>query len=950
MVLAEAEDDHDGGEERRQQRWSADSAFRCDAEPTSSEGLACAYDSVMSEPDNNSSEAVVETAWARPAEAVLESLGVDPQRGLDDRDVEDRRRRHGSNELREARRVSAWEILVRQFKSLIVALLVVAAAVSFVFGELVEGAAIVAVLVINATLGFVAELRAVRSMEALRRLGRVEVRVRRQGEERRCPAEGLVPGDIVLLEGGDTVAADLRIVEASKLQADESTFTGESVPVGKSADVVSVDTELADRTDMLFKGTAITRGSGAGVVVATGMATELGGIADLVAEAEEEVTPLERHLQELGHRLIWVTLVIAAFASVAGILAGKEALLMVETGIALAVAAVPEGLPIVATIALGRGMWRMARRNALINRLSAVETLGATTLILTDKTGTLTENRMTVRRIELEARTVELEGEGLELDGAFTVDGEELDVAPDDPLIELLRAAVLCNNAALREADEEGVEGLGDPLEVALLVAGRKAGLQREQLVEEQPEEREEAFDPATKMMATYHRDDDAWLVAVKGAAEAILDQCTEVRTGSGRRPLDDEAKARWQQTNRDLAADGMRVLAVAAKRAASLEADPYEELVFLGLVGLLDPPRTDVRPALEACRQAGVRVVMVTGDQAPTAEKIARAVGLVPEGDGDIDAVTGHELRDRLSAEGDDPGLAEVSIFARVDPKQKLDILSLHQRSGSVVAMTGDGVNDAPALKKADIGVAMGKRGTQVAREAADMVLTDDAFSSIVEAIRQGRVIFGNIRQFVFYLLSCNVSEIMIVSGASVLDVPLPILPLQILFLNLVTDVFPALALALGEGEPQVMQRSPRDPEEPVLARRHWLQIAAYGLIITGAVLVALLVSLYSLGYDRHRAVTVSFLTLAVAQLWHVFNARERGSSFLGNDVARNPWVWGALALCGLLLLAAVYLPGLSTVLQTTDPGLDGWGLVLGMSLLPCIAGQLWAARGANR
>ncbi|MGD8329043.1 MAG: cation-transporting P-type ATPase [Acidobacteriota bacterium] len=895
----------------------------------------------MSDTAPPSVAAAVPEPWAEPAGAVLEALEVDPERGLDADEAARRLRVHGANELRAVSTISAREILVRQFKSLIVALLVAAAALSLLFGEWIEGIAIITVLLLNAVLGFVAELRAVRSMEALRRLGRVEVRVRRDGVEHHCPAAGLVPGDIVLLEGGDTVAADLRLIEASKLQADESTLTGESVPVGKSSESVAQDALLAERRDMLFKGTAVTRGSGVGVVVATGMATELGAIADLVEQAGEESTPLERRLAELGRRLVWVTLAIAAASAVSGILAGKDVLLMVETGIALAVAAVPEGLPVVATIALGRGMWRMARRHALINKLSAVETLGATTLILTDKTGTLTENRMTVRTIALPAGTVEVGGESLEVTGEFRRDSEE--IAPDGALRELLEAAVLCANATLQQEDDGGITGFGDPLEVALLVAGRKAGLERAELVRRRPEEREEAFDPETKMMATFHADGGAWVVAVKGAAEAVLRHCDAVRDVGEARPCDDGERQRWSERNRNMAADGMRVLAVACKRATSLDEDPYEGLTLLGLVGLLDPPRTDVRPALEACRRAGVRVVMVTGDQAPTAEKIARAVGLVAEGERTA-VLSGRELRDLCAEGGGRNGLLETTIFARVDPAQKLEILAMHQRAGDVVAMTGDGVNDAPALKKADIGVAMGKRGTQVAREAADMVLTDDAFSAIVEAIHQGRVIFGNIRQFVFYLLSCNVSEIMIVAGASVLAVPLPILPLQILFLNLVTDVFPALALALGEGAPQVMERPPRPPEESVLRRRDWTRIVVYGLIITAAVLASLAIALYVLGYDRRRAVTISFLTLAAAQLWHVFNARQQDSSFLGNDVVRNPWVWGALALCAGLLAAAVYLPVLSTALRTSGPGATGWALVMAMSLLPLAAGQFWA------
>jgi Ca2+-transporting ATPase len=915
----------------------------------------------------------VESPWCRPAEEILAELEVSAEQGLGRREAERRLLAYGPNQLRETRRASVWEITLRQFKSLIVGLLVAAAAVSFLFHEYIEGLAIVVVLLINAVLGLVSELRALRSMEALRQLGRVQVRVRRENSLIEIGAEDLVPGDIVWLEGGDMIAADLRLVEASKLEVDESILTGESLPVSKKVEPLSADTPLVDRQNMLFKGTATTRGSATGVVVATGMATALGQIAQLVEEAEEETTPLERRLGELGTRLIGITLAIAALTTIAGILSGKEVFLMVETGIALAVAAIPEGLPIVATLALARGMWRMARRNALINRLSAVETLGATSLILTDKTGTLTENQMTVRRFALATGDVEVSGEGLSSRGQFSLDGNVVEGWRTPGLREALRISVLCNNAAIRApaSGEEDLAGIGDPLEIALLVAGLKAGIDRPALAADFPEEQEEAFDSVTKMMATYHRLDSAaaagsptdhavqegppdgnpgsYLVVVKGAAEEVLDACSSLLVGDTTQPMSAGEKQGWLRRNEQMARDGLRVLAMAQKQVASLSQRPYEDLTFVGLVGLLDPPRNEVRSAIAACRQAGMRVVMVTGDQPATAENIAEAIGLVAEGEHEV--LVGRDLGDieKLPQERQRE-LLEADIFARVDPKQKLDLIALHQAAGSVVAMTGDGVNDAPALKKADIGVAMGLGGTQVAQEASDMVLTDDSFSSIVAAVQQGRIIFGNIRKFVVYLLSCNVSEILIIGGAAAVEVPLPILPLQILFLNLVTDVFPALALAMGEGDPGVMQQPPRDAREPVLTRRHWLGIGGFGLLITIAVLVSLGWAIRGLGFATERAVTVSFLTLAVAQLWHVFNLREIGSTLTRNEIVRNPWIWGALVLCALLLLAAIYLPGFSTVLRTVDPGLAGWGVVLTMSLAPTLVGQIWLAIASRR
>jgi Ca2+-transporting ATPase len=664
------------------------------------------------------------------------------------------------------------------------------------------------------------------------------------------------------------------------------------------------------------------------------METEVGKIATMVSEAEEEATPLEERLDGLARRLIWAVFAVAAVIAAAGILNGKETVLMVETAIALAVAAIPEGLPIVATIALARGMWRMARRNALINRLSAVETLGATTVICTDKTGTLTENRLTVTKIVLDSGEISLEGGGAR---------DRLDADANALLGELLLASVLCNNASLpRNGGDAGTEdAVGDPLEIALLTAAAKAGMHREDYFDRMPETREEAFDSDTKLMATFNRDGGDFRVSVKGAPEVVIARCSGIATGQIPRLMTERDREHWLGENERLAAAGLRVIAFATKTVDDESAEAYTRLNFLGLVGMADPPRADVRHAIESCRAAGIRVIMVTGDQAVTARTIGRAVGLV-ESDGAA-VVNGADLGSPESLGATErEHRAAASLFARVSPEQKLDLIALHQDAGEVVAMTGDGVNDAPALKKADIGIAMGMRGTQVAREAAPMVLKDDAFATIVAAIEQGRIIFENIRKAILYLLSCNVSEVMIVALAAAVNAPLPILPLQILFLNLVTDVFPALALSVGEGEPGIMRRPPRDPHEPVLTRRHWGAIAVYGFTMTVAVLGSFAVALTVLDMELRRGVTVSFLTLAFTQLWHVFNMRSRGSHIMRNSVMRNGFVWGALVFCAGLLFAAVYVPVLSTVLKLAAPGPSGWALVFGMSLVPLIAGQL--------
>jgi len=874
-------------------------------------------------------------AWSQDPKELAVAAGVDLAAGLTPEQVVERAQRYGPNALRHLEVQSAWEILLNQLKSMIVALLLAACLVSLAMGDWIEAAAIAAVLLINTAIGFGTELRAVRSMEALRELGEVLARVLRGGEELMIPAQELVPGDVVILEGGDVVTADLRVLEASKLSADESILTGESLPIRKDSGVLGADTPLADRRNMLFKGTALTRGAGVGLVVSTGMGTELGRIAALVADVDDKATPLQERLELLGRRLVFVALGIAILASIGGILSGKDAVLMIETGIALAVAAIPEGLPIVATMALARGMWRLSRRNALIRKLSAVETLGETSLILTDKTGTLTENRMTVTRVVL------AEGETIEVgpQGSFERGGQRLE--PEGSLREALEVCVLCNNAALGKG--EGQESLGDPLEVALLGLAHKGRLGREELLSAWPEVREVAFDPALKMMATFHRGEGTLRVAVKGAAEAVLEASTRELREGGSALLDDERRAWWLEQNRALAAQGLRVLAVATKVADSEDEAAYQGLSLIGLTAMEDPPREGVRAAISACRKAGIRVVMATGDQAPTAQNVGLAVGLVDDAQAPV--VTGAELAELLQ---DPQRLQGSTVFARVDPEQKLSLVSAFQRAGEVVAMTGDGVNDAPALQKSDIGVAMGQRGTQVAREAADMVLRDDSLDSIVVAIQQGRVIFENIRQFVLYLLSCNMAEIGVIGVAGLLGLPLPLLPLQILFLNLLTDVFPALALGFGEGDPQIMDRKPRQPDEPFLTRGHWIDIVGYAALLTAVVLGALWVALGPLGYDRSQGVTVSFLTLGFAQLWHVFNMRSRGTTFLGNDVIRNPHVWGSLALCSVLLLAGAFLKPLAAVLGVSPLDSRGWGLVLGFSLIPWVLGQvIHALRG---
>lgn len=652
----------------------------------------------------------LEKATSLDKDAVLQHLSIDAEEGLDEAAVKQKREKYGENRLQEFKKRSTWQILIAQFKSPIIALLAVAAVLSFAFQEWIEGIAVIIAILLNTVIGFFTEIKAVRSMESLQQLSKTKTRVRREGNVREISAEELVPGDIVVLDGGDLIAADLRLIEASKLQVDESALTGESVPVSKTIEALEGDLALADRKNMAFKGTAVTRGTGEGVVIATGMETELGHISSLTAEAKEEITPLEKRLDSLGKRLIWIVLAIAVVVAVVGVIGGRDLYVMVETAIALSVAAVPEGLPIVATVALARGLWRMAKRNALINRLSAVETLGATSIICTDKTGTLTENRMSVTEIAIDTGKVSVTGEE-QTQGKFNLKGEPIDPVENEILKAILEVSVLCNNASLPHKDgEEEHQAVGDPTEIALLAVGAKAGLKRDELLEKQPEVREEAFDSETKMMGTFHELEGKYRVAVKGAPESVLPVCSHYQTAEGVRDINREIYQSWQEKSDRLAKDGLRILAIAQKTVDNSEVKPYEDLTLLGVVGLLDPPRQDVKKALKACHDAGIRAIMVTGDRGDTARNIGLAVGLTTEEE--VAAEQGKALKspEELSQQ-EHERLRQVPIFARVSPEQKLNLIALHQEAGSIVAMTGDGVNDAPALKKADIGVAMGKK-----------------------------------------------------------------------------------------------------------------------------------------------------------------------------------------------------------------------------------------------
>ncbi|PLW81175.1 ATPase [Kineobactrum sediminis] len=873
-----------------------------------------------------------EKFYSLDPEEVLDHFTANQDSGLSGDEVDQRLEQYGANVLRESQPVSTPRIFFRQFKSVVILLLGAAGALALLTGRWHEGIAIIAVMLINTLIGFFSEWKALRSMEALRDLGKQQAQVRRDGGEHTIDEQNLVPGDIVLLSPETLVPADLRLLprkgekteESREVQVNEAALTGESVPVMKTPEAVAADTVLADRTCMLYKGTSVTDGDGEGVVVATGMDTELGHISQLAQSAEGKTTPLQKKLDELGGQLAWVTIGITIIVAITGLVAGRDTMVMIETAIALGIAAIPEGLPIVATVALARGMYLMSTRNAVVNHLAAVETLGATRIIFTDKTGTLTANKMVLKKI--------VTPEGVhELDDSQQ---NKPDLANEPLLRRALEVGVLCNNARLEDQQQKRS---GDPTELALLEAGALLDKDRAELLEEFPEEREEPFDSDTMKMATFHRIEGGFRVAVKGAPEVMLDACTAMATNEGETALSEDERDSWKQRADELAGEGLRLLAVAEKTTQAVDDDPYAQLCFLGLVGMADPPRADIREAVEECQQAGIRAVMVTGDRPDTGQAIAEQVGLASSGA----AIHGRDLGniEALSTE-ERNRILKADVFARVTPEHKLQLVKIFQDSGEVVAMTGDGVNDAPALKQADIGIAMGERGSDAAKQVADMVLRDDNFSTIVTAVRQGRVIFANIRKSVIFMLCTNLAEILVVSLASLTQAPLPLHPLQILFLNILTDVFPALALGVGVGSSGVMQSPPRPSGEAVITRHHWHAIGGWSLVVGACVLAAFTLALLWLQVGETEAITISFLTLGFSKLWFVLNLRDRGSRPWNNDVVRNLWIWAALVFCSCLLLLAVYWPPLAGVLQTAIPGSDGWMLILGMSLVPAALG----------
>lgn len=858
--------------------------------------------------------------WVADAAAVAAALDTDPERGLRAAQVRERRERHGPNELEEEPVQPPWRILVAQFANTMIVVLLIAAAVMVAIGETTDAIVIGAIVILNALIGFFQEYRAEQAMAALRTMTAPSARVVRDGAESAVVATDLVPGDVLVLEAGDIVAADARLVESPNLRVNEATLTGESVPADKDADPLPEDAGqmIGDRSNMVFKGTSVVYGRARGIVVATGMETALGQIAGLLQKHQAPHTPLQKRLAVLGRWLAVAAIAICIVVFVAGVARGEDAELMFLTAVSLAVAAIPEALPAVVTIGLALGAQRMIRHNALIRRLPAVETLGSVTVICTDKTGTLTQGRMLVERLWTLDGEDEVTGSGYRPSGDLRRNGGHRDVAPDSPLAALLTAAALCNDAVLVPPGDDGQDWtiVGDPTEGALLAVASKLGFDRERMSARYPRVAEIPFDSGRKRMVTIHRtaDREERLVAAKGAVEAVMEAATRIATGAGDAPIDEELRRTVLDQAAEFAAEGYRVLAIAGRSVHDgqigqvLESE--RDLVLYGLAAMADPPRPESRAAVEACRTAGISPVMITGDHPATALAIGSRLGIAESAD---QVITGAQIVEE-HASGLAGHVANVAVYARTSPEQKLDIVNAWKEHGDIVAMTGDGVNDAPALRTADIGVAMGVSGTEVAKEASDMVLTDDDFASIVTAVGEGRRIYDNIRRFVRYTLTSNAGEIWVMFLGPFFGLPLPLQPVQILWINLVTDGFPGLALGVEPAEKDVMRRPPRPPKESIFAHGLWQQVIVIGLLMG---FLTLGVGLWGEATDRPWQ-TMVFTTLALLQLGNALAVRSERQSLLALGLRTNLYLLWTVVITTSIQILIVYWGPLQSLLKT--------------------------------
>jgi P-type Ca2+ transporter type 2C len=860
-------------------------------------------------------------------------------RGLTEAEAAQRLAEVGPNELRASERVSPWKILLAQFKNVLIVILLAATILSVAMGHGLESLVIAVIVLFAVLLGFVQEYRAERAIESLKKLAAPNASVLRDGEEKKVPAREVVPGDVVVLHTGDRVPADARLIEAVNLQAEEAALTGESLPIEKHTRALSGQLPVGDRKNIVHAGTALTYGRGRAVVAATGMQTEFGRIATLLDTVQTSKTPLQKNLDRVGSVLAKLALVVVAVIVVLGLIRGQPFVEMFIFGIALAVAVVPEALPAVVTISLALGLQRMVKRNALIRRLPAVETLGSTTVICSDKTGTLTKDEMTVRQLFVAGEVFELSGAGYAPKGELTAGGQQASLTA--PLRSLLQAGVLASDAKLvQDTGEAGWHVVGDPTEGALVVAAAKLGLDKAKLEAEFPRQGEVPFTSESRRMATLHTSPAGNVVFVKGAPEVVLSAASHFEGPQGPQPFTEEERQKVLAASKQFAGAALRVLAIAHKPSGTLE-QLDEGLTLLGLVGMIDPPRPEAFDAIAKTESAGIRTVMITGDHPETAEAVARELHILKQGR----VVTGSELDawDEAQLEKEIEG---IEVFARVSPAHKLRIVTALQKAGHTVAMTGDGVNDAPSLRKADIGIAMGITGTDVSRDAAAMTLTDDSFASIVAAVEEGRRVFGNIKKYLMYLLSSNIGEIGLMVGASVLGLPLPLTAVQILWVNLATDGLPALALAVDPPEDDLMKRQPRDGKTGIFTR------PVVALMLTGGlwstlVNVGLFAWAQQSGRSLSEAMSMTFVSLVLIQFFKAYSYRSDRRSVLHKPFA-NKWLNIAIGWEFALLFAILYVPFFQNLFQTFALSALDWAVVSGAALtvVPVLEFMKWLER----